>query len=62
MTKITMTNGRGKLEYIRFEMPKKEYVKNKFETIDKGMKPEPRYKGMKIVEIGNKVYVWFNFK
>lgn len=57
-----MTDSDGKLEYIRYEMPKKEFVKSKFDSVDKGMKSEPLYKGMKVVENENKVSVWFNFK
>lgn len=57
-----MTDSDGKLVYIRYEMPKKEFVKSNFDFVDKGMKSEPLYKGMNVVENGNKVSVWFNFK
>lgn len=62
MKKITMTDSDGKLVYIRYEMPKKEFVKSNFDFVDKGMKYEPLYKGMNVVENDNKVSVWFNFK
>ena len=62
MKKITMNDSDGKLEYFRYEMPKKEFDKSKFDFVDKGMKSEPLYEGMMVVENDNKVSVWFNFK
>lgn len=57
-----MTDSKGNPEYVRYEMPKKDFIKSKFDLVDKELRPEPLYKGMKVVESGNKVSVWFNFK